>query len=82
MRTLVALAATLRMRRDPAFRAPAVDGNPQAAAIDGRVQSLAGSPHLREAIEAGTPPAEIAAGWRAYEAAFRERVAPVLMYPE
>jgi uncharacterized protein YbbC (DUF1343 family) len=43
---------------------------------------LAGSPHLREAIEAGTPPAEIAAGWRAYEAAFRERVAPVLLYPE
>ena len=50
MRTLVALAATLRMRRDPAFRAPAVDGNPQAAAIDGRVQSLTGSPHLPQEV--------------------------------
>jgi len=54
MRTLVALAATLRRRRDPAFRAPAVAGNPQAAAIDGRVQSLTGSPHLtREVSDLG-----------------------------
>ena len=42
---------------------------------------LAGSPRIREAIEAGVPPTEIAAEWRAYEAAFRERVAPFLLYP-
>jgi len=42
---------------------------------------LAGSPRIREAIEAGVPPNEIAAEWRAYEAAFRERTAPFLLYP-
>ena len=50
MRTLVALAATLRMRRDPAFRAPAVAGNAQTAAIGGRIQSLTGSPHLTQEV--------------------------------
>jgi uncharacterized protein YbbC (DUF1343 family) len=42
---------------------------------------LAGSPRIRESIDAGVPPAEIAAEWRANEAAFRERVAPFLLYP-
>ncbi len=42
---------------------------------------LAGSPLIREAIDAGVALAEIAAEWRAYEAAFRERVAPFLLYP-
>jgi uncharacterized protein YbbC (DUF1343 family) len=41
---------------------------------------LAGSPRIREAIDAGVPPAQIAAEWRAYEAAFRERAAPFLLY--
>jgi uncharacterized protein YbbC (DUF1343 family) len=43
---------------------------------------LAGSPRMREAIEAGIPPAEIAAEWTAYEAAFRVRAARFLLYPE
>ena len=41
---------------------------------------LAGSPQVREAIEAGVAPAEIAAEWPAYEQAFRERAAPFLLY--
>ncbi len=41
---------------------------------------LAGSPQVREAIEAGVAPAEIAADWPAYEQAFRERAAPFLLY--
>jgi uncharacterized protein YbbC (DUF1343 family) len=43
---------------------------------------LAGSPRIREAIEAGISPAEIAAEWRGYEAAFRVRAARFLLYPE
>lgn len=43
-----ALAATLRMLRDPALRAPAVAGNPQAAAIDTEVRSMTGSPQLAQ----------------------------------
>lgn len=43
-----ALAATLRMLRDPALRAPAVAGNPQAAAIDKQVRSMTGSPQLAQ----------------------------------
>jgi uncharacterized protein YbbC (DUF1343 family) len=42
---------------------------------------LAGSPRIREALDAGVPPIEIAAEWRPYEATFRERVAPFLLYP-
>jgi uncharacterized protein YbbC (DUF1343 family) len=41
---------------------------------------LAGSPGVRTAVEAGTPAGEIAAGWRVYEAAFRGRAAPFLLY--
>jgi uncharacterized protein YbbC (DUF1343 family) len=41
---------------------------------------LVGSPHVREAIEAGVAPAELAAGWPAYEQAFHERAAPFLLY--
>ncbi len=41
---------------------------------------LAGSPGLRAAIESGTPPQEIAAGWSEYEAAFQARAAPFLLY--
>ena len=43
-----ALAATLRMLRDPALRAPAVAGNPQASAIDKQVLSMTGSPQLAQ----------------------------------
>jgi uncharacterized protein YbbC (DUF1343 family) len=43
---------------------------------------LAGSPRMREAIEAGIPPAEMAGEWRGYEAAFRVRAARFLLYPE
>lgn len=42
---------------------------------------LAGSTRVRTAIDAGVPPAEVAAEWRPYEMAFRERVAPFLLYP-
>ena len=42
---------------------------------------LAGSPRMREAIEAGILPAEIAGEWRGYEAAFRVRAARFLLYP-
>jgi hypothetical protein len=43
-----ALAATLRMLRDPALRAPTVAGNPPAAAIDTQVQSMTGTPELTQ----------------------------------
>ena len=43
-----ALAATLRMLRDPALRAPAVAGNPQASAIDKQILSMTGSPQLAQ----------------------------------
>jgi uncharacterized protein YbbC (DUF1343 family) len=41
---------------------------------------LAGSAELRGAIEAGAAPGDIAATWRAYEAAFQERAAPFRLY--
>jgi uncharacterized protein YbbC (DUF1343 family) len=41
---------------------------------------LAGSPALRAAICSGAAPAELAAAWRPYEVAFRERAAPFLLY--
>ncbi len=41
---------------------------------------LAGSTRIREAIGAGIPPAELAAEWSRYEAAFHERAAPFLLY--
>jgi hypothetical protein len=43
-----ALAATLRMLRDPTLRAPAVLGNPGAAAIDTGVQAMTGSSQLTQ----------------------------------
>ena len=43
-----ALAATLRVLRDPALRSPAVAGSPRAAEIDTEVQALTGSPQLTQ----------------------------------
>ncbi len=42
---------------------------------------LAGSRDIRHALAAGAPLTTITAAWAAYEQAFRERVAPVLLYP-
>jgi uncharacterized protein YbbC (DUF1343 family) len=44
------------------------------------IDILAGSPQLREQIEAQMPLEEIAESWAAGEAAFRERRAPYLLY--
>jgi uncharacterized protein YbbC (DUF1343 family) len=41
---------------------------------------LAGSDALRKALINGATSMELAAGWRPYEAAFRERAAPFLLY--
>src|SRR5262249_32767280 len=41
---------------------------------------IAGTSALREAIEAGTSPDEIAASWRAGEEAFRRQRRPCLLY--
>lgn len=41
---------------------------------------LAGSPEIRAALLAGTSFEQISASWIAYERAFRERSAPVLLY--
>lgn len=41
---------------------------------------LAGSPTIREALLAGASFEQITASWSAYEQAFRERSAPVLLY--
>lgn len=44
-----ALAATLRMLRDPALRGPAISGNAQADGIDRQVQGMVGgSPQLAQ----------------------------------
>src|SRR2546426_12409870 len=43
-----ALAATLRVLRDPALRSPAVAGSPRAAEIDSEVQAMTGSPQLTQ----------------------------------
>jgi hypothetical protein len=43
-----ALAATLTLLGDPALRAAAIAGSPQAAAIDTQVQGLTGSPQLAQ----------------------------------
>ena len=43
-----ALAATLRVLRDPALRSPAVAGSPRAATIDTEVQAMTGSPELTQ----------------------------------
>jgi len=43
-----ALAATLRLLQDPAARASAIAGSPQASAIDAQIQALAGSGNLQE----------------------------------
>lgn len=45
-----ALAATLRLLRDPALRGPAISGSPQAAGIDSQLQSLTGSPQLTQEV--------------------------------
>jgi len=45
-----ALAATLRVLRDPALRSPAVAGSPRAAAIDTEVRAMTGSPHLTQEV--------------------------------
>ncbi|MBA4062431.1 MAG: DUF1343 domain-containing protein [Isosphaera sp.] len=46
------------------------------------VDLLFGSDRERVALDAGRPWAEVAAGWEAEEAAFRERRRPFLLYPE
>ncbi len=43
-----ALAATLRLLQDPAQRDPLIAGNPQAAPVDRQMQSMLGTPELRE----------------------------------
>jgi hypothetical protein len=43
-----ALAATLKLLRDPALRTPAISGNPQAAGIEKQIQGLTGSPPLTQ----------------------------------
>jgi hypothetical protein len=46
-----ALAATLRMLRDPALRGPVISGNPQAAGVDRQIQGLVGgSPQLTQEL--------------------------------
>src|SRR5437016_13796075 len=45
-----ALAATLRVLRDPALRSPAVAGSPRAAAIDTEVRAMTGSPQLTQEV--------------------------------
>ena len=44
------------------------------------IDILAGSSNLRQQIEAGVPPTEIAEGWTADEAAFRKLRQPYLLY--
>jgi uncharacterized protein YbbC (DUF1343 family) len=44
------------------------------------IDLLTGSPHVREAVEAGAELAEIALTWTAKEADFKERRAPFLLY--
>ena len=43
-----ALAATLRVLRDPALHSPAVAGSPRAATIDTEIQAMTGSPELTQ----------------------------------
>lgn len=74
----ITLVAALRNRERSNVQSPVSD---QFAWSAPHFDRLAGSPRIREAIDAGVPPTEIAAEWRAYEAAFRERVAPFLLYP-
>jgi uncharacterized protein YbbC (DUF1343 family) len=44
------------------------------------IDLLAGSSRWREAIEAGTSPWDIEAGWRAEQAAFEQERRPFLLY--
>lgn len=46
------------------------------------IDLLAGGPGWREAIEAGVPPAEIAAAWRDAERGFLRDREPFLLYPD
>jgi len=43
-----ALAATLRLLQDPAQRAAAISGSPQAAAVDAQMQRVLTSPALQQ----------------------------------
>lgn len=47
-----ALSATLRMLLDPSFRATAIEGNPQAGAVDAQIQALTGSAALTQELYA------------------------------
>ncbi len=89
----VALLATLRDTHRDAFAISAADGiyaDADQMARRGYATAdawqsahfdrLAGSPALREALEAGAQPADIVAEWRPYEAAFRERREPYVLY--
>jgi uncharacterized protein YbbC (DUF1343 family) len=76
--TGITLAAALR-NTEPSNVQPLI--HDQFAWSADHFDRLAGSLRIREAIDSGVPPAEIAAEWHAYEAAFRERMAPFLLYP-
>jgi uncharacterized protein YbbC (DUF1343 family) len=88
----VALLAALRHTHPAEFAISTADGIYADAAEMARrgytaadwqsahFDRLAGSPALREALLAGTTPPEIVAGWRAYEADFRVRREPYLLY--
>lgn len=54
--------------------------HPDSIRIGGSFDRLAGGPALREALLADVPPAEIVAAWQPGLRAYRDRVAPVLLY--
>jgi uncharacterized protein YbbC (DUF1343 family) len=84
----IRLELTDRTRYDPA--AVAVHLLAAVRAVHGRdfgwipkhFDRLAGGPGLREAIDRGTPPGEVVAGWEADLRRFQERRRAFLLYPE
>lgn len=55
--------------------------HPELIRIGGSFDRLAGGPTLREALLRGESPRKIVAAWQPGLAAYRERVAPFLIYP-
>ncbi len=81
----IELSVTDRRRFDPTVTAvhllaAVLAVHPARIRIGGTFDRLAGGPALREALLAGTAPAEIVAQWPAPLAAFGHRVAPLLLY--
>ena len=81
----VRLVITDRLSYDPAATAvhllAAIGAvHPAEIRIGGSFDRLAGGPALREALERGDDPALIVASWQSGLAAFRERVAGLLLY--